>query len=566
MARAVGIAVTVAMAALTFQFGGGGTPTAGAATVTFSCKGATNDSASPQLGSSAKVVALLEQTSGGPLRLPVSMTAAAPAQVKKGDPPFPVTINIGFNLDPALAAQVRDLLKKTFVDLKDISFVVDATNGGGRITGQVPDTRVSVSGGNPARSIEGTVTPANVGRISYVPRSVNLKIAIDAAVAGISIGTLTLSCSANGASAGSTLVTVPGAPLPADIRVKGGWGINLWDVVGTPGWVRPDNNNPIIRNSLSVVKPMKKSFGIVAAKDGWFGMLTGPMGGLRVNKLSVCANSQTIPEEPGQNEAYRLAYPGPVYNNPNNVHPTGFRLTQGDAQSAAVSSSKTRNLNPFWQLVGEPEFFPTSLQDEVNLFFNDPNYVSFDPPKPSKIQAALEAMPGIGKGNVKVTLDDPVEPGLPNSYVIEFVGALSEVDVPDLALGKTWTHWPAVLFDQILDAIPEEEDPDAPPPPTVEEAFQMLLTGQVDQNVFAAMFAAALGAQILGGIDVTAAINQLSALFPKDVQLERIQNAVPTVPERETGPLCTPFDFRTQVDQVPLNVILFFTFLAQRGR
>jgi hypothetical protein len=90
----------------------------------------------------------------------------------------------------------------------------------------------------------------------------------------------------------------------------------------------------------------------------------------------------------------------------------------------------------------------------------------------AKVQAALEALPSIGAGNVIVTdlKNDPARESLITDLRVEFVGSLAQTDVPDIKLGQWYSVPPQEALTRINTTLNGllgslAGDPTAPPAP-----------------------------------------------------------------------------------------------------
>jgi hypothetical protein len=154
-----------------------------------------------------------------------------------------------------------------------------------------------------------------------------------------------------------------------------------------------------------------------------------------------------------------------------------------------------------------------------------------DPAEPTaaSIQAALEALPNIGAGNVKVTRTAGRE------YDITFQGTLAEKDVPAIATGAYYSNLPQESLDDIIKAASALSAGTGGPTTTTtlppglsanDYILQLILQGNIDEA------GKVLSGQLLGNIDVTATLAAITGLFPAKPNLTTSTAGVDPVPEQ----------------------------------
>ena len=148
-----------------------------------------------------------------------------------------------------------------------------------------------------------------------------------------------------------------------------------------------------------------------------------------------------------------------------NKHPIYFTLTFGGQETAPIMTSFATNL------FGIPVAY--DINDEGSVFLHN-WFGQFVAPTPTAVQAALEALPNVGPGDVVVT-GGPTPLDLMNPYTFTFGGALAKADVRQVAIGK-WVTWlPTEALAQILAAArPARDGTPGVPPPTFEQSLQPL--------------------------------------------------------------------------------------------
>ncbi len=568
LTRTLGVITTLAVVALTFEFvgtGGGGGLTAGASEVKYTCDGVAGDNAG-DLGSSKDLVGALKTFAKiSALELPLEVVVDAPSEVEKGSAPFQARIGIGIKFDPSLTKTMKDTLGKTTLDLKNLSFDFTAENGGTTISGALPDQTVNIDAPPPLQYLTGTVTPSTAGLIAYVPGTARISVAINAEIAKQKIGTMTLECRVPGGDpVGYTAVRIPGAPRVAPITFDGHGGVDLFQVLGK-GLITPDQGNPIIPDSLKLLgQPIGGGF--AAASSGWVGILNAYSGGSYRIPMEICANSIPVPAIPGNSEIQSLTIQKWDTTANINAHPLGFTLKVGDQETAVVRTSKIPNI--FYGFPGQPQYngyTPLRGADFFTLLA-----AKFVAPTPLEIQKAIEALPNVGVGNVKVTQAAATPTVKYQPYLIEYVGALAEANMPDLTIGKWYTHadydQKAKIFDAANDLAPKPGEPTGPPAPTQADLDRFLREGNFNAWYAAVpvVLAAALTASITGGINVPALLKQIGSLFPEPPLASLVRNGKATIPPTETGILCTPF--QVAVKTPPNQLMMFYQALDEAIR
>jgi hypothetical protein len=550
--RAVSAFTVVAVGALGLEFFGERTEPASAATaISVQCDGVDGDVAGTVRGapnSSKQMVALLGTVTGsaGLPPLPVNVTANIPAKVRKDSGPFDVSFAFSIGLDSKVVDPVKNLLKKTSLD------IVNATIGvaySGAQTGTLETTiasqRIDLNQPNASTTItvSGKVPSDKSGRVFFRPGVFRLGIKIDGDAAGIAvINTLTLTCSAQGLI-GTSNVQVPGAPNTPDVLdvpVIGG----QMGVVDIGSKITPDDGNPILPGTLGFINNPNGA----VLNGNLLYQQTPESGGFFTSEMQVCGAPRTVPGTPGVDSVQELRWGDTYFAKPLNAHPLWMTLKFKDAETAPIVLSQASFLG-----------FP------VPLFGNEGFHNlagTFAAPPASQIQAALEALPTIGSGNVSVTGEGP--------YTITFVGNLGKALQPKIEIGK-WITGPldfsgyaaiqAIIRDR---TTPKEPDPNAPPDPaatsdTVDQLNAKLLAGQITFDQWSAQFGSALVNSIIAGIDISATLKFVNDIFPQPPTVAETVVGEAPVPDSSTGPLCSQFQVRFVA--VPLA---FFAALAAK--
>ena len=503
---------------------------AGATQVDLVCTGATGDNASGLGDSKSTLAALATFTGGGGLSFSVNATANAPSKVTPSSGPFDATFDLALTMPDSIVKAARDTLGLKTVNVTNATFAVTATGAANAvITKTVPSIAVDLTKSPVTvyQTLSGKITPTSAGTISYKPGGTTLSIGLNTVFQGIALNTITVSCGSN-KEIGSTGVQVPGAPsVPQVIFVggsTGGW--TSRQVI--PNDIAPDNGNPIDYPSLKVTS--QASNGGIAFADGAgrVAFLAPTEPGLYYVNHEVCAAAKVVPAVPGVNAAQTLSWPETYVGRDLNVHPYSMALQFKGAKTAAI---------PLSYFLGQPS--PTGPGQQG---FADQFLAQFQAPSAGQIQAALEALPTIGKGNVSVS------GGYNNSpYTITFQGALGGADQPKVEV-VDWNTWlPADGLSTILavlnpPAIPGVTTTVAPPLDTVEQLDAKLAAGTINFDQYLAGRGAILKADIIAGATTPAAIKTVTGLFPKAPEVQTTVDGKAPIAEGTTGPMCSRFD------------------------
>jgi len=545
--KGIAVVTTAALGTLAFQFVGPGA-VAGAAgtTISVQCNGVDGDVAGQVSGankSSKDLVGLLATLSPGSTGLPplpVTVNVNAPEKIKKGSGDFDVSFDFSIAFPDSLVKAVRDTLKKSSLTVSNATIGVDYSGPvSGSLSAHLDSQTIDLTSANPATSVhvEGKIPTDASGRVFYRPGTFNLSTVVDGEVAGIAkVGTLSLTCSAQGLL-GSTAIQVPGSPnTPATIEappIVGGYTAGF-PIQGRDD-ITPDDNNPIQWETLRVVRSDNGGY----IKNGWLVQPTPEAGGVITSDIEVCAPERPIPEVPGTDEVQALAWSGSYFSKPLNAHPLSMTLKFNGAETKPISLSTLAGGIPGTEVLG-----------------------NFQQPSAATLQKALEALPTIGTGNIKVTKTTA-------GYEFAFAGALATSDQPEITISSWKTQAPYEQYGQIQAAITKLTAPKPPPDPnapvdpgatdlTVDELQAQLVAGKVSFDQFAAKFGSALGNSIMKNLPVTAALDFINDVYPQPPALTTKTVGEPTIPATTTGPLCSQFQVKmTAVSKV----FLFFLWL-----
>lgn len=525
--RWVAVGLTAAVAAVGLEVA---TPVvAGATQVDLVCQGITGDNAS-SLGDSKATLGLLSTLSpggGSGLTFSVDITTNAPAKATPGSGAFNADFDLTITLPDSVVKPAKELLKLTSVKVKNAAFAITASGAAdAELTTSLPELTVDLNQ-NPVtikQRISGSVEPKRSGAIIYKPSS-NTKMTIDinAEVAGVKINSLTVTCGGSKEFA-TTAVQIPGSPNVTQPLYQVAYTAS---VVGRPligKDVTPDNGNPITSDSLALTSQAPNG-GYSAVGGGAAFFLAPREPGLYNAQYNVCAASKTVPEVPGVNTVETLTIPPTVTDTFINPHPIAMSLKFKGATTAPISLAS---------FLGNPS--PTN----ANLLgFVDQFLAKYTAPAAGTIQAALEALPTIGKGNVQVTGSGP--------WNITFVGALGLSEQPKVEVVDFLSWLPADGLQQVIGALkPADPKPGDPTTTTAVPETQASLdaklgTGQITLQQWLDGRLNLLKGDIIAGATSPATITALTALFPKAPEIAIATDGKATVPQTETGPLCTAF-------------------------
>ena len=549
--RVLGAGIAVAVAGLGLSFVQ--PSTVGAASATMTCVGRVGDNAGG-LGDSAKTLAALASFTGGSaaLSLSVGVDVNAPAKVTPGSGDFGVAFTYNINLPESLIKAAVDTLKLETVDITNATFSVDASGAvDKRIEAGFASQTVNLRAASLTQALAGTISPTKAGRIDYRPGPASFSININKSVGPITVGVLTVDCSSIDVI-GSTRVQVPGAP-----NVAGGIVVPVWSytVGGVPllntDKITPDNGNPVIPGSLRLESQAAKG-GYSAVGGGAAFFLAPPVAGDYPVNYEVCGQEKFTEPEAGVNAVQTLPLPSSVAPAFLNPHPIAMKLKVDDQTTDWIQLSFLPGL------FGE---VPTPiLPDSGQLDFFQKFFSVYRAPAPGDIQFALERLPNIGAGGVKVTKAAPTA-GEPNPpYLIEYTGARGNQSrsLIEVAAWNTWL--PAEGLSGVIAALnPPTTTTPGPTtttakPLTLPELDAALAAGTITIDKYIEGRVTILRNDIIGGFTSPAALEQITSLFPKKPEPKSITTGKAPVPSVSTGPLCTSFTVTYRVSPNPFRV------------
>ena len=512
---------------------------------TLACDGVTGDNASA-LGDSKTTLAAL----GSALVIPASVDVQAPAKVAAGSGPFNATFVYTIALPASVVTSAKDLLKLSTINVTSATYAIDYSGAAnGSISKTINNSVVDLDNPSITQTLSGQITPTSDGQIAYRPGTTMLAMALNV-TSPIAIGTLQIVCTSVD-TVGSTTVQVPGAPNvdPGIIEVKG-QGLSLTSV-DLGRYITPDDDNPVIPESLTVTKGPSAGLGLL---KGYTLLYVGPQaGGTYAAQLKVCGASRATKAVAGVNTITALDLP--VYSvGPLNAHPVAFKLSFNGAETAPIQMSYRDN--PFAFLPGQPAQFPTPW-DVENADFVDKFFSFYVEPPASAIQSALAALPNIGVGNVNVTKRAAANPDASATFDIELTGALGGNPQSTVQMTGFSAWLPQSVKTGLLAALaPKPGDPGAPPTTTVvPDTYEMLnaklIAGLITFDEWLAGVSERFRYELLSNIDPAAALAAITPLFPEGPTTKASQGGVTPIPSVQTGLLCTPFTVQYRLTAGP---------------
>lgn len=441
----------------------------------------------------------------------------------------------------------------------------------------------------PIGTIGGTVTTTGGGIITY--RVGGLTLDVKLSVTGVGDFDLKLTCEVQGSNIiAKTTVRDPDAPVfdPEVVQVQANTNetvsVDLLGDVITPG------KTPLLEESLEIVE--QPAAGTASLSGGVLSYTAPATGGVYTTTVQVCGAPKDEAGTPGVNEVQLLTLGEnwtavgtggglPIVGQGLNPRPVAFTLKVGEEETALIWTSEHALLPGLIQLplggkTPTPDnWAPATSQGLVNQYATETRYKGVSP---AAVQAALEALPSIGAGNVEVkglnaAGEETAALGQIAKLQVTYIGAKGEQDIPSVTLGQWYSVPPQEVLDRISATISglagslNEEDPDAPPPTDFENFLDTL-----DPNSPADQAAAdkAMGDKILASIAGGAAIPQadwtayilfkinigalipqltafLNSLFPQKVATSTVeQGEAPTPPQ----PLCAQGIVEVTVNEV----------------
>ncbi|UDY34832.1 hypothetical protein [Dermatobacter hominis] len=416
-ARSTRAAVAVALVATAFAFTAGSPTSAAPQTksLTGSCAGA--DDASRGLLAAF----------GGALALPFTITSDVPATLDPEAPDQPISFTWGITIAASVTSQIAAIDPTLTVKDLSLDMGISGPTDTTEVQGRPGPVDIAITGGQPATVTQGpfTGTLEGIGKggiIKYSPKKIALTISLD--ISGKTTD-VKVECSAPGTAA-TTSIKIPGSPdvvQPIELEGTANSSVSV-DVLGkyvTDGTDENGVKRPVQPETLKVVE------GPGQVVNGQVVVNTGAAGTTSSVTFEVCSGTL-----PGTNEVQTLQ-----------IDPTGEAFKKGVALTVKLGDE----VSPLIWLV--PALWRGTTPTPQNWLNTANDYIlrPHELPSPADVQAALEALPSIGGGGVKVTAGDKA--GL---YNIEFVGKNGEKDIDSLAIDRYYSVFPQEVLTGIIDA------------------------------------------------------------------------------------------------------------------
>lgn len=534
-------------------------------TVQISCRGA--DAATTDLLNTAGAIL-------GGNRVGVQLNISGDVPANAGiDEEIDATFNWTATMSQTLIDQAAGLINQLSVTNISVQQQVRGPATPNDFSAAVPGPIVispqkGVAASMPIGEVGGTVTTTGGGIVTYRVGTVSLSAGL--AVAGQNMA-LNLTCAPQGSNLiARTTVRDPDAPVfsPELIELEAMPGEtvtqNLLDDVVQEG------KTPLMPETLEIVEP--PAAGQASITDGVFSFTAPDTPGNYSTTVQVCGAPKAEGGIAGVTQVENLLFgdnwgvggipfiwPAP--------RPVAFSLKFGDEETPLIWAAEPN-------LLGHAQFgFPATLPlggktptaenwapaDNPGLVADYMWTTDYKRPSAPSIQAALEALPSVGAGNVSVTeirqtvVDADGEPVLDPvtneertkfvGYSVTYLNDLEESDLPDLEVGQWYGIPPQEALDQLIGLAgalgggDDEEEQEAAP--TIQEAIDAIeaavLSGAPITDAMwddlGNAFANALIEEILANMDAILAF--INSLFPNmldTIVVEQGEEAVPPQP------------------------------------
>lgn len=321
----------------------------------------------------------------------------------------------------------------------------------------------------PIGTIGGPIKTTGGGIITY--RVGSLQLDAKLSIPGTGDFDLKLTCEVQGSNIiAKTTVRDPDAPVfnPEVVQVDANPGetvtVDLLGNVITPG------KTPLLEDSLKIVE--QPAGGTASISNGVFSFTAPQQGGTYTTTVEVCGAPKDSAGTPGVNEVQSLTFGEnwtnvgtggglPVVGQGLNPRPVAFTLKVGEEETRLIWAAEHALFPglvavPLGGVTPTPEnWAPADKQGLVNQYAVETRYKGISP---ADVQAALEALPSIGAGNVQVVgLDstgaETTRLGQIASLKVSYVGAKAEQDIPAISLAQWYTVPPQEVLDRISEAI-----------------------------------------------------------------------------------------------------------------
>lgn len=390
---------------------------------------------------------------GGSLALPFDVTSDVPAQLEPSAPDQPISFKWSVTISDKVTTAVAAIDPTLTIKNIQLDMGVSGPTATKVVEGRPAPLEVAVVAGKPATfamgPFAGKLTEIGKGGvIKYSPKNIALSISLDIKGAATDIN---VTCTAPGAAA-ITSIKIPGSPdikQPIELEGTPNSSVSV-DVLGKYVTAGTDEKG-VVRE----VKPetLKVVDGPGQVVNGQVVVATGAAGTTSSVTFEVCSGTL-----PGTNAVQSLAVTlpnpwGPPFYELNSQLRKGvaFTLKYGDETTAPINMVDPMSLPVILN--------PSLMNIPVNDWLNQANnYIltGFKAPSAADIQIALERLPSIGAGGVKVTAKPATAPGKDiepaANYSIEFVGKNAEKEVKSISLGNYYSVFPQEYLTMIIDA------------------------------------------------------------------------------------------------------------------
>lgn len=408
-----GTAAASLVAAAVLQFGGGAT-VAGADPVSKSIAGTCT-------GADAATNGLLAALGGTSLSLNFVVSGDVPKSLTPSQEGAAATFSWSVAIDQALVnkAAATGLTQMTIRNAK-LDVAVSGPTSTTSVQGRPGDSVLNLAPGQPAVLNQGPFSaPLNdigdSGVVNFKTSSVTFTIAV--ALAGKALD-LNIVCSTP-ALVASSPIKVAGAPdivQPIETKAEASAEASI-DVLGQ--FVKP-GRTPIVPSTLRVVD------GPAKVVDGKLVVTAGAAGTTTSATFEVCGQPFKVADAvPGVSEVQHLSLDANLDAFKRGI---AFTLKSGEEETAVIWSAEPSFLG-FLAGVKTSGPIPANWAEQANNYALWTQYLS---PSAATIQSALEGLPSIGAGNVKVTKTSPTRP----EYDVEYIGATAEKEMPELKYGQ----------------------------------------------------------------------------------------------------------------------------------
>jgi hypothetical protein len=416
MSRAV---VATALVATVFAVASG-TPTSAAP----QSKGLTGSCAGADDASKGLLAAF-----GGALTVPFTVTSDVPATLPPNAPDQPISFTWGVTLAASVTSQVAGIdptltIKDTTLDIE-----VKGPTSTTEVQGRPATKDLAVSAGVPATLTQGPFagTLKDIGKggiIKYSPKKIGFTISLDISGKATDVK---VACTAPGTVA-TTSIKIPGSPdIVQPIVVTGtpNQAVTV-DVLGS--YVSAGTDEKGVKRA-PLPETLKVLEGPGTVSNGKVLVSAAGPGSTSSVTFEVCSGTL-----PGTNEVQTLVLDPSSDALKKGV---GFTLKFGDAETVPIWM-----VSPAWRLAFPGNFNkPTNWVEQANSYIFTP----YELPSPTEIQLALERLPAIGAGGVKVT-------GGGGRYNMEFIGKNAEKDVDSVGIGSYYSVFPQEVLASIITA------------------------------------------------------------------------------------------------------------------